>query len=511
MNLKARSLRGALLALVGASIAANAQVVPQSSPVRAKSFRHPDLYVPERTETLQQMDPAAAANLRSVLNAFGVADGSIFFDSRTGRVQLADPATATGSGTRRRQQSRVVLGAGAAAATPTLQTEIWNALQAYLTSHQRDLQDRHRRAVRRLRASASTRTAPSSSCTCRASWTEFRCATTRSARRSGTATSSSSASRSGETSTCPGRPRSRRRSPRPRSGHTSVPWRSVDDLRVPRLELIPLAVGDGIDYRLAWVVSVKVDDDAGTWEGLVDAANGTLFAFEDRNQYADGQITGGVYPVSNDQRPPDGVEQAELADALRRLHDRRRQAVHGRAAATSGAFRVPSRPRCPASTSRWRTAAAPSTRPARQRHRPRLRADAYGHGLHRAARAIRRATPSRAARATTSSTGSPSRRGATCPLPDPGGASGSRAAHGQHEHQRQPATPSGTAPPSTSSGPPAQGCRNTGEIAAIFDHEWGHGMDNNGVNPNIALPGRGDRRHLRLRSASTRPASAAAS
>ena len=32
-------------------------------------------------------------------------------------------------------------------------------------------------------------------------------------------------------------------------------------------------------------------------------------------------------------------------------------------------------------------------------------------------------------------------------------------------------------------------CRNTGEIAAIFDHEWGHGMDNNGVNPNISGPG----------------------
>ena len=33
------------------------------------------------------------------------------------------------------------------------------------------------------------------------------------------------------------------------------------------------------------------------------------------------------------------------------------------------------------------------------------------------------------------------------------------------------------------------GCRNTGEIAAIFDHEWGHGMDDNGTNPNIAGPG----------------------
>src|SRR6185436_9276444 len=32
-------------------------------------------------------------------------------------------------------------------------------------------------------------------------------------------------------------------------------------------------------------------------------------------------------------------------------------------------------------------------------------------------------------------------------------------------------------------------CRNTGEIAAIFDHEWGHGIDNNGANASISNPG----------------------
>ena len=32
------------------------------------------------------------------------------------------------------------------------------------------------------------------------------------------------------------------------------------------------------------------------------------------------------------------------------------------------------------------------------------------------------------------------------------------------------------------------GCGNTGEIAAIFDHEWGHGMDANDVNGGIASP-----------------------
>ena len=32
------------------------------------------------------------------------------------------------------------------------------------------------------------------------------------------------------------------------------------------------------------------------------------------------------------------------------------------------------------------------------------------------------------------------------------------------------------------------GCGNTGENAAIFDHEWGHGMDANDVNGGIASP-----------------------
>ncbi len=35
------------------------------------------------------------------------------------------------------------------------------------------------------------------------------------------------------------------------------------------------------------------------------------------------------------------------------------------------------------------------------------------------------------------------------------------------------------------------GCNNTGELAGVFDHEWGHGMDNNDALPNIANPGEG--------------------
>lgn len=31
----------------------------------------------------------------------------------------------------------------------------------------------------------------------------------------------------------------------------------------------------------------------------------------------------------------------------------------------------------------------------------------------------------------------------------------------------------------------AASCANTGEIAGVFDHEWGHGLDDNDVSPKI--------------------------
>ena len=87
------------------------------------------------------------------------------------------------------------------------------------------------------------------------------------------------------------------------------------------LEYIPLArgggdpeavaPGQGLDYRLAWVVRPRFPDTIAEWEGLVDARSGELIAFEDKTNYgvSTRTIIGGVYPVSNDGVPPDGVEQ----------------------------------------------------------------------------------------------------------------------------------------------------------------------------------------------------------
>src|SRR5690606_22218609 len=35
------------------------------------------------------------------------------------------------------------------------------------------------------------------------------------------------------------------------------------------------------------------------------------------------------------------------------------------------------------------------------------------------------------------------------------------------------------------------GCGNTGQLAGVFDHEWGHGLDDNGTNGSVSSPGEG--------------------
>ncbi len=96
--------------------------------------------------------------------------------------------------------------------------------------------------------------------------------------------------------------------------------RSVAERRRPELVLLPLAAGrdrrdvapgDGYRFRLAWRLAPVFAGDPGRWEALVDAHSGELLAFHDTNRYATTRtVVGGVYPVSNDGLSPDGIEQA---------------------------------------------------------------------------------------------------------------------------------------------------------------------------------------------------------
>ena len=80
----------------------------------------------------------------------------------------------------------------------------------------------------------------------------------------------------------------------------------------PALEIVPTAplhlqdgeafsgpVGQGYDHRLVWAFKFKRSPEQTTWEVMVDAHSGEVISFQDVNQYATENIRGGVYPLTS--------------------------------------------------------------------------------------------------------------------------------------------------------------------------------------------------------------------
>ncbi len=90
---------------------------------------------------------------------------------------------------------------------------------------------------------------------------------------------------------------------------TASAWRKSE------LAFVPVAApGDGVAFRLVWVLHPGIDGDLGTWEALVDAHSGELLSFQDLNQYASTrELEGGVFPQTNDGIGPEGMEQPDYA------------------------------------------------------------------------------------------------------------------------------------------------------------------------------------------------------
>ncbi len=78
----------------------------------------------------------------------------------------------------------------------------------------------------------------------------------------------------------------------------------------PQAARVPFAgaMGTGYSSALVWRVVLSVSGDQGTWVAMVDAHSGEVRAFYDDNKYA--RVKGGVYPESNDGNCPTGCEQA---------------------------------------------------------------------------------------------------------------------------------------------------------------------------------------------------------
>jgi hypothetical protein len=83
-------------------------------------------------------------------------------------------------------------------------------------------------------------------------------------------------------------------------------------LQQPKLELIPFApaqfqsgeafagpIGQGYGHRLVWSFVFQRPPEDARWEMLVDARTGDVLAMQDINHYVERQFTGGVYPLTN--------------------------------------------------------------------------------------------------------------------------------------------------------------------------------------------------------------------
>ncbi|MFK5854896.1 MAG: hypothetical protein QM503_02120 [Bacteroidota bacterium] len=84
---------------------------------------------------------------------------------------------------------------------------------------------------------------------------------------------------------------------------TQVKWGKTSLLYIPVSDI-------STQFRLVWAIKSQFkSDDLAQWEALVDAHSGELVAFEDKSNYASTrQLIGGQFPLSNDGVTPDGVE-----------------------------------------------------------------------------------------------------------------------------------------------------------------------------------------------------------
>ncbi len=246
-------------------------------------------------------------------------------------------------------------------------------------------------------------------------------------------------------------------------------------------------VGQGLELRLVWVVRPDLGDPSNRFEAYVDARTAELLSFHDTTQWAATQrkVAGGVYPVANDGLSqggfPDGIEQAGWPMSFSSV-----TTPTGVVTTDIGG----NLPLCVDGTISS-ALSGPSMR----------MADVCGAASLSGAGDLDFGASA----------------GTDCTTPGFGGAGNTHASRsGFHEMnmmkemarrqlpsnawlQQQLTANMNVVATCNANWNGSQvnffrsggGCRNTGEIAGIFDHEWGHGMDNNDATPTIANPGEG--------------------
>jgi hypothetical protein len=474
----ARALVFACVFLGARALPLHAAVDPSNRPAMEKNFRHPDLWVREHQERLSELSTSLQSAAGNDLAKLGGQSDLAFYDSRVGRfvsLVLREPMIpGTGKGNTLRWE-----GLGHPSDTQ-IQDRVWSAVMSYLQRHNGE-----------LRLTLAELGTPRISIFEKGQlifvWVP-RIVNGVLVRESsmGITINHGNMVLLGlqnwglvDTTVAPAITQDRARAV---ASDFARPYLASFG-KAPHLELIPTSPDDSvITYRLAWVMGVKLADDIGNWEAVVDAHTGELLSFEDKNDYAQRQILGGVYPVSNDQRSPDGIEQtgwpmpyadihsgsdvtytdqggnigciagsisSSLSGRFLRINDNC-GAVNETGA--SGDLDLGSGP-TPAATD----CTVPAGHSAGDTKASRT-------GYFELNQLIQRAKGW---------------------LPDNTWLDQQLTAN-MNLSQTCNAFWDGNAVNFFKSG---GGCRDTGEQAAIFDHEWGHGLDDNNTNPDVSSPG----------------------
>jgi len=274
--------------------------------------------------------------------------------------------------------------------------------------------------------------------------------------------------------------------------------------RPAELVLVPTAagrdpavvpIGAGYRYRLAWLIAPDLRNYPGRWEALVDAHSGELLSFDDTRSYATTRkVVGGIYPASNDGTAPDGVEQARFPMPFADVTSSSQLAytdsggnhpvcVDGEVTTTLDGRFIRIDDFCGAisessiggidlgtGTGQDCDVPAPGVSSPGNTHAART---AY-YQLNRVAEQARAHLPGNA--------WLQNQLTAVVNIPDLGVPEYNCNAFWDE-----------TTVNFFTSGEAAPGlvCSNTGEIAGVLDHEWGHGLDDNDAVPTISSPGEG--------------------
>jgi hypothetical protein len=435
------------------------------SPLAAKTHRHPDLYIRQQGRPIAQLPPALAAKASTELAALGGQTG--YYDVRSGRwslVVMSRPLLSA-SGVTQQAARAAVLGyvTQFQAQLGVLPNEVGEPRVSVFDGG-RVVQFHAQRVVNGVPV--------------RDGWLKVTLNSGKivliGTQNWGTAAVSTVPAFSAETAV------------ERVEAHAGAPALTITG--APRLEVVPLekgddpnqvAIGDGATYRLAWAIKTAVRGDNGTWEGLVDAQTGELLAFGDINQYAR-KVTGGIYPVSNDGQAPDGVEQPDFPMPFAFMlgtnlttNSAGMVAIGSEARTNLSGPYVRMSDRCGAAdetaictnldlgTSSGDDCVVPPGHSPGDTHASRT----GFYELNRQIEGWRNLLPANH----TAQTWMNSQLTSNMNIDDTCNAFWNGSSINFYRS--------------------GDGCGNTGEIAAVFDHEWGHGLDNNGTDPSISSPG----------------------